>query len=39
MSVNDIRAKENLNPLENGDIYLTPLNMVEAGNQITPNDE
>jgi HK97 family phage portal protein len=39
MSVNDIRAKENLNPLDNGDIYLTPLNMVEAGNQNTPNDE
>lgn len=31
LSVNDIRRMENLNPIENGDIYLTPLNMVEAG--------
>ncbi len=31
-SVNDIRTLENLNPLEeNGNIYLQPLNMVEAG--------
>lgn len=31
LSVNDIRKLENMNPIENGDIYLTPLNMVEAG--------
>lgn len=31
LSVNDIRRLENMNPLPNGDIYLQPLNMVEAG--------
>lgn len=31
LSANDIRAKEDLNPIENGDIYLQPLNMGEAG--------
>lgn len=31
LSVNDIRAFENMNPIKNGDAYLTPLNMVEAG--------
>ena len=31
MSVNDIRKLENMNRIENGDIYLEPLNMVEAG--------
>lgn len=33
MSVNEIRALENLNSIPNGDIYLQPLNMVEAGKQ------
>jgi HK97 family phage portal protein len=31
LSVNDIRKLENLNPIANGDIYLQPLNMGEAG--------
>ena len=31
LSVNDIRRMENLPPIENGDIYLQPLNMGEAG--------
>lgn len=31
LSVNDIRAKENMNPIPDGDVYLQPLNMVEAG--------
>lgn len=31
MSVNEIRAMENFNSIPNGDIYLQPLNMVEAG--------
>lgn len=30
-SANDIRELEDLNPIENGDIYLQPLNMSEAG--------
>ncbi len=29
-SVNDIRAMENMNPVDDGDIYLSPLNMVPA---------
>lgn len=31
MSVNEIRSLENLNKVPNGDIYLQPLNMAEAG--------
>lgn len=31
LSVNDIRRLENINPIQNGDIYLQPLNMGEAG--------
>ncbi len=30
-SVNDIRRRENDNPVENGDIYLQASNMIEAG--------
>lgn len=31
MSVNDIRAKENMNPVDGGDVYQVPLNMGNAG--------
>ena len=33
LSANDIRRLENMNPLppEQGDVYLIPLNMVQAG--------
>jgi HK97 family phage portal protein len=31
LSVNDIRKLENLEPIEGGDVYLQPLNMVQAG--------
>ncbi|MFA5423830.1 MAG: phage portal protein [Phycisphaerae bacterium] len=31
LSVNDIREMENMNPIDNGDIYLEPLNMKPAG--------
>lgn len=31
LSVNDIRKLENMSPVANGDIYLQPVNMVEAG--------
>jgi HK97 family phage portal protein len=31
LSVNDIRKLENMSPIPNGDIYLQPSNMVEAG--------
>lgn len=30
-SVNDIRALENMEPIEGGDIYLQPINMISAG--------
>jgi HK97 family phage portal protein len=33
LSVNDIRERENMNPVEGGDEYLQPLNMVAAGEQ------
>jgi HK97 family phage portal protein len=36
-SANDIRELEDLNPIENGDIYLQPLNMVEAGKEGEQN--
>jgi hypothetical protein len=38
LSVNDIRRLENMNPIPNGDIYLQPLNMGEAG-QIQQEDQ
>jgi len=31
LSKNDVRRIENMNPIENGDDYLTPLNMVDTG--------
>lgn len=36
LSANDIRTMENMNPIDNGDAYLTPLNMVELGKNPTP---
>jgi HK97 family phage portal protein len=38
LSVNDIRRLENMNPIDNGNIYLQPLNMGEAG-KIQPADQ
>lgn len=34
LSANEIRARENMNPIENGDVYLQPMNMVEAGQPV-----
>jgi HK97 family phage portal protein len=31
LSVNDVRQKENMNPVENGDGYMQPLNMSDLG--------
>jgi HK97 family phage portal protein len=31
LSANDVRAIENMNPIEDGDMYLQPQNMIEAG--------
>lgn len=39
LSVNDIRKLENLNPVANGDIYLQPVNMVEAGTPPAPQPQ
>jgi len=40
LSINDIRAKENLNPIgPAGDMYLDPLNMVPAGTLTPPAKE
>lgn len=33
LSVNDIRRLENLGPVNGGDTYLTPLNMIDSENQ------
>jgi len=35
LSINDIRRKENLPPIEGGDAYLTPLNMAPVNQQQT----
>jgi len=31
LSANEIREKEDMNPIDGGDVYLTPLNMTEQG--------
>ncbi len=36
LSANDWRDKENMNRIPNGDIYLQPLNMIEAGKEPPP---
>lgn len=38
LSVNDIRDLENLNPIEGGDVYLQPLNMVQSAEDDTNVD-
>lgn len=35
-SANDVREMENLNPVEGGDIYMVPLNMVPADQVTNP---
>jgi hypothetical protein len=39
LSVNDIRKLENMPPINNGDIYLSPLNMGEAGKEPQKSNE
>jgi HK97 family phage portal protein len=34
LSVNDIRRLMNMNRIENGDVYLQPMNMIEAGTKV-----
>ena len=38
MSPNEIRARENLNPIEGGDVFLQPMNMVPLGSEPVPSD-
>jgi len=35
LAVNEIRAFENMNPIEGGDTYLVPMNMTELGAEPT----
>jgi len=37
LSANDIREKENMNPIEGGDTYLEPLNMQPVGSKPEDN--
>lgn len=37
LSVNDIRTRENMNPVDGGEEYLVPMNMVEAGSEPEPD--
>lgn len=39
LSVNDVRRLENLNPIADGDTYLQPLNMQEAGDPPEPSGQ
>lgn len=38
LSVNDIRAFENMEPIDSGDDYLVPMNMVKAGEADSSSD-
>ena len=39
LSVNDIRKLENMPAIPNGDIYLQPSNMIEAGKEVQGSDK
>jgi HK97 family phage portal protein len=39
LCVNDIRRLENMNAIDNGDIFLTPANMYEAGKEPTQGQQ
>ncbi|PHP68191.1 phage portal protein [Zhengella mangrovi] len=36
LSANDVRSLENMNPIDGGDLYLTPMNMLPAGTTQSP---
>jgi len=36
ISVNEIREKEDMEPVDGGDVYLQPVNMTDSNNPITP---
>lgn len=39
LSTNDIREMENMNPVENGDEYLMPMNMAPVGSETGGDEE
>lgn len=39
MSPNEIRQKEDMNPRENGDVFLTPLNMAVNGKPVEESED
>jgi len=39
LSRNDIRQRENMNPIEDGDDYLVPMNMMVSGGEDTEDTE
>jgi hypothetical protein len=39
LSVNDVRELENMNPIDGGDIYVTPLNMTDATKMLNDNQD
>lgn len=39
MSPNEIREKEDMNPREGGDVFLTPLNMAVNGKPVEENED
>ncbi len=39
LSANDVRDRENMNPVDGGDAYLVPLNMIPAGGGAPPAEE
>ena len=36
LSANDVRERENLNPIESGDVYLSPMNMSDQSAGMVP---
>ncbi len=39
MSVNEVRAKENMNPIDGGDVYRFPLNTAPVGEDLPNNND
>jgi hypothetical protein len=37
MSINEVRALENLNPIPDGDEHLRPLNLAPVGTELPPS--
>lgn len=37
LNVNEIRTRENMNPVDGGDAFLEPMNMIEVGQKANPD--